>query len=74
MGKTDMAQDDKLIELKLIEFLKKVYPTADFHTVYKSKKGNYILSSVWDGSYEDNSTDQMMRSEVVEQICKLIKL
>lgn len=69
-----MDQDDKLIELKLAEFLKKVYPDADFHTVYKSKKGNYHLSSTWDGSYEDHSTDQLMRSEVALQICKLVKL
>ena len=69
-----MDQDDKLIELKLIEFLKKAYPKADHYFVRKSLKQNYFLSAVWEGSYDACSEDVALKPEIALQICKLIKL
>lgn len=69
-----MDQDDKLIELKLIEFLKKVYPKADRYFVRKTFRSNYEISAIFEGSYEDHSEDNILKKEVALQICELIKL
>ena len=69
-----MDQDDKLIEIKLTEFLKNAYPDANIYSVRKSLKGNYFLSATWDYSYDAHSEDVALKPEIALQICKLIKL